>query len=56
MQQGLETKGYELGPLSTIEGGVRQFHDFVQACVPATKLEREPLPGELARLNAELRG
>ncbi len=54
VQAGLETKGYELGPLSTIESGVREFHDFIQARVPAATLSQEPEPGELRRLNAKM--
>jgi phenylpropionate dioxygenase-like ring-hydroxylating dioxygenase large terminal subunit len=55
VQQGLETHGYELGPLSSYETGVREFHDLVRASVPAATLAEEPLPGELPRINAEMK-
>jgi len=54
VQQGLETQGYELGPLSSYETGVREFHDLVRERVPAAQLAQEPFPGELARLNAAM--
>jgi phenylpropionate dioxygenase-like ring-hydroxylating dioxygenase large terminal subunit len=42
VQRGVTTFGYEPGPLSKIEVGLRKFHDQIRAAIPEAGMTREP--------------
>ncbi len=42
VQQGLGTRGYQPGPLSTLEVAVLDFHERIRASIPETRLADEP--------------
>jgi phenylpropionate dioxygenase-like ring-hydroxylating dioxygenase large terminal subunit len=50
VQAGLDSYGYEPGPLSEEECGVLQFHDHLRRRIPPTSLPQAPEPGSLRRL------
>ncbi len=54
VQAGLASHGYEPGPLSAYEHGVREFHDLIRETVPVTTLDEAPPFGTLAERDAEL--
>jgi phenylpropionate dioxygenase-like ring-hydroxylating dioxygenase large terminal subunit len=42
VQRGVATYGYEPGPLSRIEAGLRGFHDSIRAAIPEAAMTRKP--------------
>ena len=54
VQFGLGAHGYEPGPLSIYETGVREFHDLIRETIPVTKLDTAPVPGALAEIDAQM--
>jgi phenylpropionate dioxygenase-like ring-hydroxylating dioxygenase large terminal subunit len=42
VQRGVTTYGYEPGPLSRIEAGLRGFHDSIRAAIPEAAMTRKP--------------
>ena len=42
VQKGLATRGYQPGPLSTLEAGILDFHNRIRAVIPETRLASEP--------------
>ena len=56
IQRGVGTHGYEPGPLSLEESGIRDFHDRVRTYLPVTSLAEAPPRGELEAYNRQLTG
>ena len=54
VQRGLESHGFEFGPLSSYEHCIHDFHDRVRAACPVTQLAQAPESGRLRERNAEL--
>jgi len=54
VQRGLESHGFEFGPLSSYEHCINDFHDRVRAACPVTQLAQAPESGSLRARNAEL--
>ncbi|MBP5855721.1 aromatic ring-hydroxylating dioxygenase subunit alpha [Marivibrio halodurans] len=54
VQKGLRSHGYNPGPLSIYEDGVKELHDRVRAACPVTTLTVAPAPGTVAARDAEL--
>ena len=54
VQRGLESHGFEFGPLSSYEHCIEDFHDRVRAACPVTQLAQAPESGSLRARNAEL--
>jgi phenylpropionate dioxygenase-like ring-hydroxylating dioxygenase large terminal subunit len=42
VQRGITTYGYEPGPLSKIEAGLRSFHDSIREAIPEAGQTRKP--------------
>lgn len=56
VQAGLRSHGYNPGPLSIYEDGVRELHDLVRDAVPVTKRTEPPAPGHVAAVDREMGG
>ena len=54
VQRGLESQGFEFGPLSSYEHCIEDFHNRVRAACPVTQLAQPPESGTLRAHNAEL--
>jgi phenylpropionate dioxygenase-like ring-hydroxylating dioxygenase large terminal subunit len=54
VQIGLNSHGFEFGPLSTYEHCIHDFHDRVREACPVTSLPQAPQAGALRRINAEM--
>lgn len=55
VQRGLQTHGYEPGPLSDLEVGIYYFHELVRKLVPVADLDEAPPRGQVAAQNSMLR-
>jgi phenylpropionate dioxygenase-like ring-hydroxylating dioxygenase large terminal subunit len=56
VQVGLNSHGFEFGPLSAYEGCIHDFHDRVRKTCPVTTLPEAPAQGTLRGVNAEMLG
>jgi len=54
VQVGLNSHGFEFGPLSSYEHCIHDLHDRVRAACPVTQLAEAPLSGTLRQRNAQL--
>jgi phenylpropionate dioxygenase-like ring-hydroxylating dioxygenase large terminal subunit len=54
VQIGLNSHGFEFGPLSSIESCIHDFHDRVRAACPVADLPEAPAQGSLRRMNEEM--
>ncbi len=54
VQIGLNSHGFEFGPLSSYEGCIHDFHDRVRAACPVAALPQPPMQGSLRRVNDEM--
>jgi phenylpropionate dioxygenase-like ring-hydroxylating dioxygenase large terminal subunit len=54
VQIGLNSHGFEFGPLSSIESCIHDFHDRVRAACPVADLAQAPTQGSVRRLNDEM--
>jgi len=54
VQKGLESHGFEFGPISSYEHCIEDFHKRVRAACPITQLAQAPESGSLRARNAEL--
>lgn len=54
VQKGLSTGAYGRGILSDKEVLVKHFQDWVREKIPVSRLQDEPAPGTMARINAEM--
>jgi phenylpropionate dioxygenase-like ring-hydroxylating dioxygenase large terminal subunit len=54
VQVGLNSHGFEFGPLSSYEHCIHDLHDRVRAACPVTQLAVAPLSGTLRQRNAEM--
>jgi phenylpropionate dioxygenase-like ring-hydroxylating dioxygenase large terminal subunit len=54
VQIGLNSHGFEFGPLSSYEVCIHDFHDRVRAACPVTELAEAPIQGSLRRINQEM--
>jgi phenylpropionate dioxygenase-like ring-hydroxylating dioxygenase large terminal subunit len=54
VQQGLQTDGYQPGPLSLTESCIFNFHELIRRAVPVAALADEPLRGSVAAENTAL--
>jgi len=52
--EGMRSSAYEDFFLSSIEAGVRSFHDQMRAALPVMSLPEAPAPGTVAEVNAEM--
>lgn len=55
LQEGMSSSAFPKGTLSELEAGVSDFHQEIQKLLPAGRLENEPVPGTLARINQSMR-
>jgi hypothetical protein len=51
VQVGLNSHGFEFGPLSSYEGCIHDFHDRVRKACPVTALAEPPAQGSLRQVN-----
>lgn len=56
VQIGLNSHGFEFGPLSSYEGCIHDFHNRVQQACPVTTLAEAPAPGTLRQVNDGMLG
>jgi hypothetical protein len=54
VQVGLNSHGFEFGPLSAYEGCIHDFHDRVRKACPVTTLPEAPRQGSLRLMNDRL--
>ena len=54
VQHGLQTTGYEPGPLSKLEIGIHYFHTMVRDLLPVAALRESPPRGQVVARNSEL--
>jgi phenylpropionate dioxygenase-like ring-hydroxylating dioxygenase large terminal subunit len=54
VQIGLNSHGFEFGPLSSIESCIHDFHDRVRTACPVADLPEAPAQGALRRMNDEM--
>jgi hypothetical protein len=54
VQVGLNSHGFEFGPLSSIESCIHDFHDRVRAACPVAELDQAPAQGSVRRVNDEM--
>ena len=54
VQQGLQTNGYEPGPLSQQESCIFNFHEMMRELIPAMSLPQEPGKGSVATENSKM--
>ena len=54
VQAGLRSHGYNPGPLSTKEDGVKELHDIIRAACPVAHLTQAPAPGTVRAVDAEM--
>ena len=55
VQQGLQTNGYEPGPLSQQETCIFNFHEMMRELIPAMSLPQEPGKGSVAAENSRMK-
>lgn len=55
IQCGVNTTGYQPGPLALEESSVYSFHERVRELIPVTRLAEAPLRGTLHQINAGLK-
>ncbi len=55
IQRGVQSSGYEPGPLALEESGIHDFHALVRERLPVTRLPEAPMRGSLAQENARLK-
>ena len=55
IQRGVNTTGYQPGPLALEESSVYSFHERVRELIPVTRLPEAPLRGTLHQTNAGLK-
>jgi phenylpropionate dioxygenase-like ring-hydroxylating dioxygenase large terminal subunit len=55
IQRGVNTTGYQPGPLALEESSVYSFHERVRELIPVTRLSEAPLRGTLHQTNAGLK-
>ncbi len=55
VQQGVVTVDYEPGPLSALEAGIHNFHEFVRDHVPVAGLTEAPVRGRVSETNTYLK-
>ena len=53
--EGIRSSSYQAGLLSTLELGVRQFHEQIRALIPVAGCEESPPVGQIRTRNDELR-
>ena len=55
IQSGVNTSGYQPGPLALEESSVYSFHERVRELIPVTRLPQAPLRGTLHLENARMK-
>jgi phenylpropionate dioxygenase-like ring-hydroxylating dioxygenase large terminal subunit len=53
--EGIHSSSYQAGLLSTLELGVRQFHEQIRELIPVAGCEESPPVGQIRIRNDELR-
>ncbi|MGI9318751.1 MAG: SRPBCC family protein [bacterium] len=54
MQEGMRSSAFPQQKLSSLEHGVRRFHQQIQKALPVARLENSPLPGTVTSINRSL--
>jgi phenylpropionate dioxygenase-like ring-hydroxylating dioxygenase large terminal subunit len=54
VQVGLNSHGFEFGPLSSYEGCIHDFHDRVREACPVAELGQAPMQGSLRQVNNDM--
>jgi phenylpropionate dioxygenase-like ring-hydroxylating dioxygenase large terminal subunit len=54
VQIGLNSHGFEFGPLSSIESCIHDFHDRIRAACPVADLPEAPSQGSVRRVNDQM--
>ena len=49
-----QSSGYDAAMLSSLENGVQTYHDYLRELLPVTRLDQEPEPGTLRKVNDQL--
>jgi phenylpropionate dioxygenase-like ring-hydroxylating dioxygenase large terminal subunit len=55
IQSGVNTSGYQPGPLALEESSVYSFHERVRELIPVASLPKAPLRGALHEVNSRMK-
>ena len=56
IQRGVNTTGYQPGPLALAESAVYSFHQRIRELIPVARLPEAPLRGTLHQENVRMKG